>query len=477
MKPNLRIKLMVSNTLPIFLLAPLLSLFLFYSLEELFSQTLLQQLTFQARLLLDQTERQPELIEDRLAAQRFLAEIARLSDARVLLLSKEGTVLASNRAEDASRLGQSYQDAAVAQALRGEPAQGIGPGFSTEVAYVVLPLQRNGDTIGALRVSYEVAYLRTAFSRLQWVILEGVILTVILGLGLSLGLATTIARPVRELTERVQDIARGNYQARVTARSGDEIGSLAQSFNQMAARLEEAEQTRARQLAAIAHELTRPLAGIRAAVETLHEDTDADIEIRDALFTGIEEEVARLERLVATLHSRQQQTLRPMQLDQTNISLERVIRASVANFEPIAAHLGVALSVEIPRHLPWVQADEDRLIQVLTNLMDNALKFTSRGGRVTVQAGEQTDALWVRVADTGTGIAFEELPYVFQQFYRGNESRPPEKQGMGLGLAICREIITAHGGQIWVESEPNQGTRFTFTLPKVVEVIQGPSLS
>jgi signal transduction histidine kinase len=472
MKPNLRIKLMVSNTLPILLLAPLLSLFLFFSLEELFSQTLLQQLTFQARLLLDQIKRQPALIEDRLAAQRFLAEVARLTDARVVLLSKEGAVLASNRAEDAGRLGQPYQDAAVAQALRGEPAQGIGPGFTTEVAYVVLPWQRNGDTIGALRVSYEVAYMRTAFSRLQWVILEGVILTVVLGLGLSLGLATTIARPVRELTGRVQDIARGNYQARVTARSRDEIGILAQSFNQMAARLEEAEQTRARQLAAIAHELTRPLAGIRAAVETLHEDTDADMEIRDALFTGIEEEVARLERLVDTLYGRQQQTFRPMQLDQTDISLERVIRASVANFEPIAAHLGVTLSVEIPRNLPWVQADEDRLIQVLTNLMDNALKFTSRGGQVTVQAGEQTDALWVRVADTGTGIAPEELPYVFQQFYRGNESRPPEKQGMGLGLAICREIITAHGGQIWVESEPNRGTRFTFTLPKAEEFIQ-----
>jgi signal transduction histidine kinase len=120
----------------------------------------------------------------------------------------------------------------------------------------------------------------------------------------------------------------------------------------------------------------------------------------------------------------------------------------------------------MPRALPKIRADEDRLIQVLTNLLDNALKFTSPGGRVTVRADEQTDAVWVCVADTGTGIAPDELPHLFQQFYRGGETRPPEKRGMGLGLALCREIISAHGGQVKVESEPGRGTRFTFTLPK-----------
>lgn len=477
MKLSLRVKLAASNVLPVLLLVPFLSLYLFYSLEELFSQTLLQQLTFQARLLLEQIQQQPELIEDSLAAQRFLAKVGGLTDARVVLLSPEGAVLASNRAEDAGRLGQPYRDAAVIQALRGDPAQGVGPGFTTEVAYVVLPLQRDNVTGGALRVSYEVAYLRSAFGQVQWLILEGMIVTVLLGLGLSLGLATTIARPLRELTARVQDIARGNYQARATLHSGDEIGVLTQSFNQMAARLEEAEQTRARQLAAIAHELTRPLAGMRVAVETLHEDTEADSETREALFTGIEEELARLERLVGTLHSRHQQVLRPIQLQQADLSLERIIQASVANFEPIAAHLGVTLSVEIPRSLPRLHADEDRLIQVLTNLLDNALKFTPRRGQVTVQAVEQTDVVQVRVADTGVGIAPQELPYVFQQFYRGSESRPPEKQGMGLGLAICREIITAHGGQIWAESEPDRGACFIFTLPKVKGTIQGLPLN
>lgn len=466
MRAGLRFKLALSNVLPILLLTPLLSLYLSYSLEAFFSQALLQQLTFQAHLLLEQVERQPELVEDRVAAQRFLTEVGRLTEARVVLLSKEGTILASNRSEDMGRLGQPYLDAAVSQALAGQPAQGVGPGFSAEVAYIVLPLQRESGPVGALRVSYEVAYMRSAFGQLQVVILGGLAVTLALGLGLALGLAATIARPLRQLSERAQDIAGGDYRARVAIHSRDEIGALAHSFNQMAARLEEAEQTRARQLAAIAHELTRPLAGMRAAVETLHDGADTDVEVREVLYNGVEEEVARLERLIGTLHSLHQQGLRPIQLNRSDLSLERVIRASVTNFEPMAAQLGVALSVEIPDPLPLIQADEDRLIQVLTNLLDNALKFTPRGGKITVQAGEQSDAVWVRVTDTGVGIAPDELPYVFRQFYRGGESRSPEKHGMGLGLAICREIIRAHQGQIRVESEPGRGACFTFTLPK-----------
>jgi signal transduction histidine kinase len=166
------------------------------------------------------------------------------------------------------------------------------------------------------------------------------------------------------------------------------------------------------------------------------------------------------------LQSLHKRALQPIQLSRTEVALERLIRASVANFEPVAAQSGVTLSVKLPPRLPKLCADEDRLIQVLTNLLDNALKYTPRGGQVTVQADELAQAIQIGVADTGMGIAADELPHIFQQFYRGHISRPPEKQGMGLGLAICREIITAHQGHIWVESTPGAGTRFTFILPK-----------
>jgi signal transduction histidine kinase len=466
MMQSLRIKLAASHILPILLLMPVLSLYLFYALEGFFAQTLLRQLTYQAGLLANQAQQQPDLPADRKAAQSFLDGVAHLTDARVVLLSKDGTILGSTRAEDAGRIGTPYMDPAVAKALRGESSQGVGPGFTTEVAYVVLPLQRNGATLGALRLSYETNDLRSEFDRLRWLVLVGVALTAILGLGVGLGLATTITQPLRQLNESVQGIAAGNYQARVAVRGQDEVGALAHNFNQMAARLEEAEQAQERQLAAVAHELARPLAGMRAAVETLHDGADADEEMRDALFGGLEEELARLERLITTLQGLHKRALHPMELNRADISLERVIRACIANYEPVATQMGIALSAAVPAHLSPICADEDRIIQVLTNLLDNAFKFTPRGGNVVVQAGEDDQAVWVTVSDTGVGIAPDELPHVFQQFYRGGEARPPEKRGMGLGLTICREIVAAHGGQIGVESALGRGARFTFTLPK-----------
>jgi signal transduction histidine kinase len=299
-------------------------------------------------------------------------------------------------------------------------------------------------------------------------VLGGAGVTVLLGLGLGLMLATTVTDPVHQLTERIREIAAGEYQARVPIQRQDEIGTLAQSFNRMAARIEEAEAVRQRQLAAIVHELARPLAGMRAAVETLTDGAADDTEVRSDLLTGIGEEIARLERLLGTLHGLDQRVIRPLKVKQRKVDLEHVIQASVAQFELVAAQRGIRLSCDVPANLSPVYADEDRLIQLLINLLDNAIKFTPEGGNITLHASEEeeTGMLLVCVADTGVGIAPDELPYLFQQFYRGAESRPQEKRGMGLGLTICREIVHAHGGKIWVESELDKGTHFLFTLPK-----------
>jgi len=463
---TLRVKLVFSHLVPTLLLLPILSLYLLYNLEGFYTQSLLQQLGNQSRLLRDEVERNTALISSPNTAQNFLSTIAPLTDSRVILLSRDATILASTRVEDAPRVGSQFEHPSIGQALRGETAQGIGPGLSTDVAYVVLPMRQDNQVVGALRLSYEVADVRGQFDQLRWLILGGTLLTALLALGLALGLATTITRPLHQLSESARRIAAGNYRTRVRVNSQDEVGALANSFNQMVQQLEEAEHARERQLAAIVHELARPLAGMRAAIETVRDSAGADPEMRDTLLDGVGEELGRLERLIGTLQGLQRRALRPIQLNRSEVSLERVIRASAANFEPIASRLGIGLTVEVPHALPEILADEDRVIQVLTNLLDNAFKFTPRGGRVTLQASEDTQNVWVSVADTGVGIAPAELTHVFQQFYRGDESRPPEKRGMGLGLAICREIVVAHGGKIQVESQRGHGTRFTFSIPK-----------
>ncbi len=462
---TLRRKLAISHVVPILLLMPLLSLYLLYSLEDFYTQNLVNQLVNQAQLLRNEIQHNPSLVSNQASAQAFAGTLAPLTDARVLFLSPDATVWASTREEDASRIGSQYQPPAVTQALIGGLVKGVGPGFTTDVAYAVLPLRQGGKVTGALRLSYEMDDVRAQFDQLRELIIAGVVLTVVLALGLSWGLSMTIARPLRELTASVRGIAGGDYHTRVAIHGRDEVGELGDSFNRMAARLDQAEQARERQLAAIAHELARPLTGMRAGLDTLQEGQVTDPGMLETLLGGVGDELDRLERLVGTLQGLHKRALRPLQLNRSEISLEQVIRACVGNFNSSADRLGIHLNSQVPPELR-VRADEDRVIQVLTNLLDNAFKFTPRGGNVTVQAGADGNSVWVRVMDSGVGIAEEELPNIFQQFYRGADSRPPETRGMGLGLAISREIIAAHRGRIWVESELGKGSCFTFTLPK-----------
>lgn len=464
MMHRLRNKFALSHVLPILVLMPLLSLYLLYSLENFFTQNLLQQLNYQARLLNDRLERDPQILARPETAEAFLNDVASFTDARVLLLKTDGTILASTREEDDVRVGTRLEYPYLTQALTGERTQGIGQGLVTEVAYVVLPVHGGETVAGLLRVSYSLSDLRAQITQLQLLVLGGITLTVLLGLALALGLATTITRPLHALTASAQRIAHGDYFVRAPVKGRDEVSSLAMSFNQMAARLEELEQTRQRQLAAIIHEIARPLTGMRAAVETLIEDDITERDDRNGLMEGVLDEVARMQRLVEALQVIQKHTLRPMTLSREVISLDRAIRATAGNYEARAARAQLQFKVEVPRDLPVVDADQDRIIQVLTNLLDNAFKFTPAGGSVTLTAGETSNAVWVSVSDTGIGIASTEQPNLFQEFFQGGTTHPSEKEGMGLGLMLCREIISAHGGTLSVKSELGQGAQFTFTL-------------
>lgn len=462
---SLRIKLMASHTLPLFLLTPILTLFVLYNLQGFYSEILLQHMRYQGLLLQDQLENSPNLLTSTKTAQPFIVQAGHLTNARILLLSQNGLVMAYSRPEDSSLLGRTYPDSRVMAALNGKETQGIEPLFTGEYAFVLLPLRRGNTTVAALRLSYDVGDMRAEFEQLERLVLIGGLLILLVGMGLGLGLATTITRPLQKLSDSAQRIAQGHYQARVQVHSGDEVGALAHHFNRMAERLEETEQARTRQLAAIIHELARPISGMRAAVDTLRDEAVPDEQARAGLLDGVAEELGRLDRLVDTLELLQKRSLRPLELNRSAVSIERIIRASTANYQPRAAQAHINLSVEVTPELPLVYVDEDRLIQVLTNLLDNAIKFTPPEGVVTVQASPNGNSVRVSVSDSGIGLDPSELPHMFQEFYRGGPAHPSEKRGMGLGLAICRDIIAAHGGTIQAASSPPGGAKVTFTVP------------
>jgi histidine kinase len=250
----------------------------------------------------------------------------------------------------------------------------------------------------------------------------------------------------------------------------DELGTLAMSFNRMAEKLEQTEQMRRQLIGDVSHELRTPLTAIKGSMEGL---IDGVLPADAATFEQIHQEAARLERLVDDLQELSRVEARAYQLDLQSIQIEDLITATVTRLQGQFEAKGVTLLTDLPSNLPAVQADHDRLSQVLTNLIGNALQYTPEGGKVTVLTAPVGNEVLVSVADTGVGIASEHLAQIFNRFYRVDKSRSRAGGGSGIGLTIARFLVEAHGGRIWAESPgADQGSTFTFTLPITTAPLQ-----
>jgi signal transduction histidine kinase len=275
--------------------------------------------------------------------------------------------------------------------------------------------------------------------------------------------------PVKEMMTASQRIADGHYEERVglpgkvDPEDLDELAQLALSFNQMAAKLERTETMRQELIGDVAHELRTPLSSIKGYMEGL---IDGVLPPDAATFQQVYREADRLQRLVHDLQelSRVEAGAFELKLQSLPVSrLSETVRARLARqFE----EKGVALEIDLAPDLPPVQVDEDRIGQVLLNLVGNALQYTPAGGQVRLTARREDSVVSVAVEDTGIGIAAQHLPHVFERFYRVDKSRSRAGGGSGIGLTIARHLVEAHGGKIHAGSAGlGQGSTFTFTLP------------
>jgi histidine kinase len=246
--------------------------------------------------------------------------------------------------------------------------------------------------------------------------------------------------------------------------SDDELGQLAHSFNQMAATLEQTEALRRDLIANVAHELRTPLAGIKGYMEGI---LDGVLPAESNTYQQVYQEADRLQRLVNDLQELSRVEAGAFELVRRPLAIGELIGQTAARLRSQFEEKGVSLTMTIPTGLPPLQADEDRLSQVLINLVGNALQYTPSGGTVTITAKiQRPDTLLVSIHDTGLGIAAAHLPYLFNRFYRVDKSRSRAGGGSGIGLTIAKHLIEAHGGHIWAESEgEGQGSTFSFSLP------------
>lgn len=301
------------------------------------------------------------------------------------------------------------------------------------------------------------------WDRLLWAAVTSGAITILLALILGWLLARTLTAPVRALTTATQAMAAGDLNQRVEVDRQDEIGNLARSFNTMSADLARASQLRKQMTADLAHDLRTPLTILRGYLEGLKE---SQVKGTPGLYTLMHEEVLHLQRMV--------EDLRVLSLaDAGELSLNRRVvdptalleRTGLLYFVP-AEQQGIQLRVEAAETLPSILVDTDRITQVLNNLVSNALRHT-HSGEIVLGAQANAEQVYLSIRDTGSGIAAEDLPFVFDRFYRGDKSRQRREDGdsSGLGLAIAKAIVEAHGGTIQVESPEGNGTTFTIALP------------
>ncbi len=287
-------------------------------------------------------------------------------------------------------------------------------------------------------------------------------------LGLATFVSGRISRPLHRLTRAAQQLAAGDLSVRVADAGVQEIHDLAAAFNTMAGALATADQQRRQLTADVAHELRTPLSIIRGRLEGL----------QDGVYTATPDEIAALldetallERLIEDLRLLALADAGQLPLYREPLDPAALVRDVVAAHVPLACAQGVTLGATIAPDLPEIQADPQRLAQVLGNLVTNAVRHTPPGGAVTLYAWRPPPGAGVPAGlllachDTGTGIAPADLPYVFDRFWRADRARARSHGGAGLGLAIARRLVEAHGGQIWATSAPDAGTTLTLRLP------------
>ena len=315
---------------------------------------------------------------------------------------------------------------------------------------------------GSMHGPAESTYISAVHQSLLWVGLGMIGVSVIV----SYFVVREIMRPLSTLTGAVQNIRTGNYGQTVSVERHDEVGVLTESFNKMSEELARNDKMRRQLFANIAHELRTPLAILQGNLEGMIDDispTDKKI------LLSMADETVRMGRLIQDLRDLSLAEIDELTLHKEPADIHTMLERAVSMLQPLCEDKSLSVRQNLCRDLPSLVIDVDRINQVIYNLLNNAIRYIDKGCTITVStmkvAVEGKTYAQVQVADTGKGIAPEDLNHIFQYFYRSEQSRNRKSGGSGIGLALAQQFIRSHGGNIWADSTVGKGTTFTFILP------------
>lgn len=396
------------------------------------------------------------------ALQALIDQLAHDSHQRLILLDPQRRVIADS---DHKLIGQVISEAMLVDASFFASSSSSAKQSNTSLSLFSISIDAQTQTpnlveYGLNNNSSEATFL-TSVNRALWL---AVLIAGLTALLLALLFSSALVKPLHTLKAAAGRMEQGDLNQRVTIKGKGEVSALAHAFNTMAESLSRSEQAHRNLVSDVAHELRNPLMNIRGYLELLQDQT---LEPTPETIASLYEETSLLSRLVADLQDVSLAEAGQLHLKRQALSLEEVVSQAAQMAQPSLARKDLALHVCLPPNLPDIEADQERVAQILRNLFSNAITHTPDKGKICITASACESLVRISVQDTGTGIAPEHLPYLFERFYRVDASRTRATGGTGLGLAVVKQLVQAHGGQITVTSLPGQGSCFTFTLPAV----------
>ena len=390
-------------------------------------------------------------------------------DASIFFIDSDGTIIFASESINQMWIGQTITDRAKQGVLEGKivTVQGrIGGMFLEPVLTVGYPIVTSSGVAGGIFMCMSMPEIEGTVKGVYKAGIVSMICTMAVGAVLIYFFSDRLSKPLLEMNKAAKVIANGNFEKRLKIDSQDEVGQLAESFNEMAESLSEHEQVRRDFIANVSHDLRSPLTSIQGFLAAILDGTIPK-EKEERYLQIIYDETKRLSKLTNDIMDLSKAEGQNLTLNRVDFDINEMIRDCITKFEPIFSQKHIAVHLIFEEENITVNGDEEKILRVLQNLIDNALKFTEENGSVEVETTIKNKKVYVMVRDTGQGISPEDQRHVFDRFFKADSSRGKDKKGGGLGLCIAKEFMKAHNETISVKSKLGEGSEFTFTLPFV----------
>ena len=415
-----------------------------------------------------------KLVKPFLVNKRDPGELIRLLNSadknlgtEIWVIDPRGFVIAA-AADQKSHEGNLIDSSDILEMQQGRVSirQGTSKLYDETVLWVITPVQTDEQVIGGIIMYSPIIGITQMMNKVKNLFIYSAVVAILFSVIVVYFLSRYVTSPLQQMNRVTKQLASGDLGKRVSIKQGDEIGDLGESFNYMASQIQKQEKMRRDFLADISHELRSPLTNIQGFIEAMMDGKDKTPEHRKRYLGILHEETLRLARLVKELLDLSRIESGTVEIAREPIDIAAIIKDSVIKLNTTGSDKQTEVQTELPGYEVIIRGNSDRLEQVMTNLLDNAFRFAPSGSVITISLIDYKDNILVTVKDEGEGIPEDELPYIWERFYKIDKSRTRQNRGTGLGLAIVKHIITAMGGRVTANSCYGHGTEIGFILPK-----------